>query len=173
MKGLLNSVPRDIVLVANSIQSRPHITFDIIKLEDSYRIHCLNASLTPSRPLHRLSKEKGAVLADKVAKQKLIKKRVCRQNKRFWLICGISCYRSKTFFAHPNFCKTPHSFGEWEVYYALRALWSNVRFARLSHSSFSKICSSWGMLKTALLRYVSVSTLSKHLQARIFFYLKT
>lgn len=91
--------PITIEVIEPAETNTPNTNFFI---EDQYRI--------PRRPpptekpkVHRLSKKKAKVLAEKQAKRDLkIKKKTPPRNKRFCKLCNVSCNGSKTFYDHIN-----------------------------------------------------------------------
>lgn len=81
----------------------PIINSDPI-FDSTYRIPRRPPS-PPRQPpkIQRLSKKKAGILADKVAKQELKKKKkVPPRHKRFCKLCQVSCNGTKTFYDHTN-----------------------------------------------------------------------
>lgn len=89
---------------APSCVSSFRITVHVLEPEESYRIPHRPPSSVIKPRFHCLSKRKAAVLANKVAKQELMKKerKGHSQNNRFSRICEISCNSAKTFHDHVN-----------------------------------------------------------------------
>ena len=102
------------VPVLKTVETRKswEITVDVIEPEveqptplllpqGTYRIPRRPVPAEPAPRVHRLSKKKAAVLADKVAKQDLKRRRkVPPRNKRYCGLCHVSCNGSKTFYDH-------------------------------------------------------------------------
>lgn len=96
---------------AEGSSDRWPVSIEVIEPEDalvsvspgSYRIPRRAPSPPPAPRVHRLSAKKAAVLADRVAKQELKKRRkIPPRNKRFCKLCHVSCNGSKTFYDHLN-----------------------------------------------------------------------
>lgn len=61
----------------------------------------LSAPAPIKKKVHRLSKKKAAVLADKQFKlERKQNRKVCPRNKRYCKTCAISCNSAKTFYDH-------------------------------------------------------------------------
>lgn len=74
-KVLVRSAPRTIVPAEEIASAGTRITVEVIEPEEEYRIPRQDPSPKPAPRVHYLSKMKAAVLADKVAKQELNKKK--------------------------------------------------------------------------------------------------